>query len=618
MSTPDYHASELEALASDPQTDWDVLHWIAENYPELRPAVAANPGTYQELIEALGSLGDPAIDEAIALRGTSGVYSSTAATNPLAGMYDTATHDFAPLSDEYYGGYDDEAQDYEAQEPQDYEAYRAARSAHERETESAVPSSTQEPETHQYPEDHEADAQTHEDPASEAESLPVPHAGEFRMDSRSAEASGGDEDGPAAASAETPAPAAPVPDAAAQEHHVPVPEDRDTVPAEGGTAQDDVPAADTEAEPSGREAEEDSEDDDVVAPLERDTAAAAAAAPVPVAAPALEVAQGHPAADPEPVSQAPGAEAPAPEPVAAREHRPAPILAGAGVPPEPEQDGGAGARRWLPIAAVVVFALAAIGVVALVLNLLGGEEDPVAEPGPTPTQAPAPSPAAEETDEPQTSEEEPSEEDAEALVTAQAALAALPEESSCEAPLEDGSTVAEYLGLAQGEELDEDLLEDTFTELQSSCSATHAAAVFTEARTSEAGGQLMQTVGTDWVNQQMSTSGAQTMSGFVTPDGNAACEFADGLRCTVFEQTSAAPAGCGSGATFHMPVDASASLDCDNHPIDDSDFDTLGYNQSATDGFAACVSLDDRISCFNALNAQGFEMSERDHYTVSY
>lgn len=59
---------ELGAIAADPQTDWDTLHWIAENYPELRPAVAENPAAYPDLLDALGSIGDPEIDAALARR----------------------------------------------------------------------------------------------------------------------------------------------------------------------------------------------------------------------------------------------------------------------------------------------------------------------------------------------------------------------------------------------------------------------------------------------------------------------------------------------------------------------------------------------------------------------
>ncbi|WP_150463040.1 variant leucine-rich repeat-containing protein [Nesterenkonia ebinurensis] len=84
---------DLEALATNPHTDWDVLHWIAENHPELRPAVAANPGTYQELVDALAALGDPEIDAAIAQReATGGVgepeVESEPDPHPMAGMWD--------------------------------------------------------------------------------------------------------------------------------------------------------------------------------------------------------------------------------------------------------------------------------------------------------------------------------------------------------------------------------------------------------------------------------------------------------------------------------------------------------------------------------------------------
>lgn len=60
--------SDLARQAADPATDWHTLHWIAENFPELRPAVAENPSTYPALVEALADLGDPQIDAALARR----------------------------------------------------------------------------------------------------------------------------------------------------------------------------------------------------------------------------------------------------------------------------------------------------------------------------------------------------------------------------------------------------------------------------------------------------------------------------------------------------------------------------------------------------------------------
>ncbi|GFZ84492.1 variant leucine-rich repeat-containing protein [Nesterenkonia alkaliphila] len=93
-------SDDLEALAANPHTDWDVLHWIAENHPELRAVVAANPGTYQELVDALGSLGDPEIDAAIAQREAAGGVAGGVAEpppdpHPMAGMWDTAPGAYA-------------------------------------------------------------------------------------------------------------------------------------------------------------------------------------------------------------------------------------------------------------------------------------------------------------------------------------------------------------------------------------------------------------------------------------------------------------------------------------------------------------------------------------------
>lgn len=56
------------AQAVDPTTSHVVLARIVESQPELRPLVAANPNTYPDLLQWLGSLGDPAVDEALRTR----------------------------------------------------------------------------------------------------------------------------------------------------------------------------------------------------------------------------------------------------------------------------------------------------------------------------------------------------------------------------------------------------------------------------------------------------------------------------------------------------------------------------------------------------------------------
>lgn len=59
---------DLVARASDPNAELTTLHELANNYPGLRPYIAENPRTYPALLEWLGTLGDPAVDAALARR----------------------------------------------------------------------------------------------------------------------------------------------------------------------------------------------------------------------------------------------------------------------------------------------------------------------------------------------------------------------------------------------------------------------------------------------------------------------------------------------------------------------------------------------------------------------
>src|SRR5699024_8250910 len=122
---------------------------------------------------------------------------------------------------------------------------------------------------------------------------------------------------------------------------------------------------------------------------------------------------------------------------------------------------------------------------ALLITFLGGDDEtPVAEEEPS---APAEETATDEEaaeDEPTQDgaaeeEAEQSEDDSQnALEEARTAVASLPEDSACEAD-EDSEVVAAFI--SAGTETDDfpgdeaDLLEDTFADLQSDCSTTHAA-----------------------------------------------------------------------------------------------------------------------------------------------
>lgn len=74
---------DLVARAQDPRTPLTTLHSLAQNYPGLRPAIARNPSTYPALLEWLGSLGDPAVDAALAARTAPASGQSTVSLPPV-------------------------------------------------------------------------------------------------------------------------------------------------------------------------------------------------------------------------------------------------------------------------------------------------------------------------------------------------------------------------------------------------------------------------------------------------------------------------------------------------------------------------------------------------------
>ncbi|NDK33156.1 variant leucine-rich repeat-containing protein [Nesterenkonia haasae] len=475
---------DLEALASNPHTDWDVLHWIAENHPELRPVIAANPGAYQELIDALGALGDPRIDAAIAQREAAGGVTSAPETDPLVtspldGLWDTTGYTLA--------------------------AQQAAASAPEPEPEPSEP--------------------TGPEPLSASESEPAP---------------------------------APEPEPAPDPAPAPEP----------------VPT------------------------------------PVPVSAPEAE-------------SEPQVAEEPEPQ----RSEMPA-FLAAAPTSAESESP-----RRGLPlypIAAVVLGLLGVGAIIGLLVVLFGGDDDdqPVAEP-PAPT-SPAPEeddddvtedPAGENgtEDAAATEDEEDDEADQEAIEEARTAVAGLPEESSCETDT-DASVVAAFLAVAAEDDgwasdEDPDMLESTFGSLQSECSSTHAAAVFESARSGaqapeDGHGEMLTSVGTQWVDREIELRGAEQMSGFSAQNGNVECEFDDGVTCTVYQTN---PQLCDEGTTYTMTVDG-VDVDCDAH-IEPGGRETLNLDENATDGFLVCMEMSDRVTCYNSIDPFGFEISNTGNYS---
>lgn len=58
----------LPRQAADPATPLETLAELAHRHPELRAIIAANPSTYPDLLEWLGTLGDPEVDAALRAR----------------------------------------------------------------------------------------------------------------------------------------------------------------------------------------------------------------------------------------------------------------------------------------------------------------------------------------------------------------------------------------------------------------------------------------------------------------------------------------------------------------------------------------------------------------------
>jgi hypothetical protein len=87
-------ASVEELAAADPATDLGELARLAHEHPELRAVVAANPSTYEGLLEWLGQFGDPAVDAALARRrATEGPAVVTAAVPAVPASPDAPWHE---------------------------------------------------------------------------------------------------------------------------------------------------------------------------------------------------------------------------------------------------------------------------------------------------------------------------------------------------------------------------------------------------------------------------------------------------------------------------------------------------------------------------------------------
>ena len=85
---------ELVARATDPNAELSTLHELAQNYPGLRPYIAANPRTYPALLDWLGSLGDADVNAVLASRTQAGTEAARETARRLRGRDPQATQAF--------------------------------------------------------------------------------------------------------------------------------------------------------------------------------------------------------------------------------------------------------------------------------------------------------------------------------------------------------------------------------------------------------------------------------------------------------------------------------------------------------------------------------------------
>ncbi|MGJ9373570.1 hypothetical protein [Nesterenkonia sp. CF4.4] len=289
--------------------------------------------------------------------------------------------------------------------------------------------------------------------------------------------------------------------------------------------------------------------------------------------------------------------------------------------PAPYQRRTSRAPRF--VLAVLLPVLVLVALTALALSMLDGRsaEDFTAAEAPAQAQ---PSEGAEDDSEDESGEEpepsptpEPPTPD-----ELRAEVAALPEESSCDSPAEDGEVLAALASATSQdgswvESEDGTLVQDALTGLQESCDSSHAAALFLDLRGSEETATALrgtaQDMGSDWIQAAAPAQGL-ALASFVSPDGNVLCELADTMRCRVLQHSFAAPDGCTEGVTYAIEVDRPAEPDCEN-PVLQQGQQVLGYGQTASNEFFACTSFQSQMSCWNQLTGEGINLSASRNWT---
>lgn len=555
---------DVRRLASDPESDWDTLHWIAEEYPELRPAVAANPATYPELLEALADLGDPTITTALMRR-----------FNPDADPSELPEPtDGIPFSVRSRDGTDGDEDDMAVA------AADAAAGAPEEDPPGAGENAA-------------TGADTTEPPGPREPTRPTDLPGEEHPH------------------VETAWPTGPTP---VVETHA----ESEAAPGPGSPAAPAAPSADTPSEAStatwARTSDAQWPSGSGVASSVAETRGTARngspgelqAAPrnaglPPVGTAAPEAARAILRAGTVPAGPRP---------------RGAPGGTGAGdaATARPVEDRPRRSRVSVLLFAVILPLIALAAITTLIVMLLGDSGSPSAVPD-------APGGAAETGSSRGSSESEasPTRLTLEELHTA---VSELPQTSSCEDVTDDVDVFTAYAERAAEEDSwsteDDELVQGTVEELQAECGALQSAQVHQQLTDQSAAGiaAAAEDMGTGWIEIAFPADGAAELTSFMTPSGNIRCKMGDRLHCSVVEHDFAAPEGCDEAevTTFQSTLRTTSAADCED-PVEEADREILHYGQKTANEYFACQSLRSKLSCWNQITGEGFNLSRSTHST---
>ena len=277
----------------------------------------------------------------------------------------------------------------------------------------------------------------------------------------------------------------------------------------------------------------------------------------------------------------------------------------AAAPQEPEERSRN--TVWLALILGLVAIVALIGAL-FATGVLGGDGNPEATgPAVEPTQT-ATDPASDAATDAPTDEdvaEEPSSEVDAAASTLAAAVAA----STCQSATADAAPFDAFAAVVRGAGTGWDsaslmLLDENLGGLQTRCNPGYALAVKDSSDLDDAD------LG-DWLSPLRSApAGAEQSSGFSSVSGNIHCTLNENSAyCTIqqFNFTPGAEGDCRPGNPATLLVDTEdARFQCGGQSAGGA---TLAYDRSVTNGFMACTSTSEGISCWNTLTGSGFSVA---------